>query len=68
MNKLVDGWLEDIGLTRKDLRYNFTWKGRRYYVPTFNPLWWIVSIVSVVGAGLLLYAFIVGLILIAPQP
>lgn len=68
MNKLVDSWLEDIGLTRKDLRYNFTWKGRRYYVPTFNPLWWIISIVSVVGVAVLLYIFIVSLILIAPRP
>ena len=68
MNKWIDMWLEDIGLTRKDLRYHFKWKGKKYFIPTFNPLWWIVSIVSVVGAGLLLYAFMVSLILIAPQP
>ena len=68
MNKLVDGWLEDIGLTRKDLRYHFKWKGKKYFIPTFNLLWWIVSIVSVVGIGLLLYIFIVSLILVAPRP
>lgn len=68
MNKWVDDWLEDIGLTRKDLRYHFKWKGKKYYVPTFNPLWWIISIVSVVGMAVLLYVFIVSLILIAPQP
>ena len=66
--RMLDSWLEDIGLTRKDLRYHFVWKGRRYYIPTFNPLWWIVSVVAVVGATALLYFFIVSLILIAPRP
>lgn len=65
---MLDRFLSDVGLTRKDLRYNFTWRGRRYYVPTFNPLWWIISIVSVVGAAVLLYIFVVSLILIVPQP
>lgn len=63
---MIDRFLSDVGLTRKDLRYNFTWRGRRYYVPTFNPLWWIISIVSVVGVSLWLYAVMVSLILIAP--
>jgi hypothetical protein len=61
---MLDRFLSDVGLTRKDLRYNFTWRGRRYYVPAFNPLWWIISIVSVVGAAVLSYIFVLSLILI----
>ena len=66
MNKLVDSWLEDIGLTRKDLRLHFKWKGKRYYIPTFNPLWWlcVVTEASLMAGGM--YAFVVLMILLAP--
>jgi hypothetical protein len=66
MNK-VDELLEGMGITRKDLRYTFRWKGRKYYIPTFNPLWWLVTIVAIVGACILMYAMVVMLILIVPK-
>lgn len=63
MNRLINGLLEDIGLTRKDLRYNF----KHFYIPAFNPLWWIITIALLVGTCMALYLLIVGLILIAPR-
>lgn len=66
MNKLVDTLLEGLGMSRQDLCYRFMWKGRRYYIPPFNPLWWLVSIVSVVTLALVFYFFLVSCILIAP--
>lgn len=59
---MLDRLLADVGLTRKDLRYNF----RHRYVPAFNPLWWIITILLLVGACMFLYLLVVGLILIAP--
>lgn len=61
---MIDRMLKDIGLTRKDLRYNF----KHFYIPAFNPLWWILTILLLVGACMFLYLLIVGLILIAPKP
>lgn len=66
MSKL-DELLHEVGLTRKDLRYTFTWKGRDYYIPTFNPLWWVISVGAIVGAAVMLYLLVVAFILIAPQ-
>ena len=56
----IDRELYEMGLTRKDLRYYFRWRGRKYYIPTFNPLWWIVT-VGVVALGTA--AFYVGVVL-----
>ena len=64
MNRWVNEVLNDIGLTKKDLRYNF----KHFYIPAFNPLWWIITIALLVGTCMSLYLLIVGLILIAPQP
>lgn len=68
MSKWVDKSLDDMDLTRKDLRYHMTWKGIHYYVATFKPLWWLITIVAVAGAYILMYACIVMVILIGPQP
>ena len=52
LGKLADERLEELGLERRDLRYHFGWRGRRYYIPPFNLAWWIVTI----GWGALILA------------
>jgi len=64
---MLDRLLEDMGLTRKDLRYHFVWKGRRYYIPTFNPLWWIVSVIIVTGLSWILRSVVTIVILLSPR-
>jgi hypothetical protein len=64
MNNRVDVLLAGMGVTRRDLRYDFTWKGKRYYIPTFNPLWWVVTTTSMVGLALGFYAWVVLMILV----
>ena len=66
LGRWADEQLYDIGLTRKDLRLHFRWKGKRYYIPTFNPLWWLcmVTYASLMAGSM--YAFVVLIILLAP--
>lgn len=54
--------LDDVGLTRRDLRYKF----KRCYVPAFNPLWWAITIGLVAVVGLVVYGLVVSVILMAP--
>lgn len=47
-----------------DIRIPFRIKGRRWYIPEFNPLWWAVYII---GAGIgfaIIYIYMVSMILI----
>lgn len=60
---MIDRLLNEMGLSRKDLRYNF----KHFYAPAFNPLWWLITIVAVVGACVAMYVIVVMLILIAPR-
>ena len=60
----IDRELCETGLTRKDLRYKFKWRGKKYYVPTFNPLWWIITVSLLVIMFLGLYLSSVLMILI----
>lgn len=59
-------FLSQLGLTKKDFRYHFTWNGTRYYIPPFKPLWWIVTAALLGVIVGVLYAYVVVLSLILP--
>ena len=63
LGRWIDRALYEMGLTRKDLRYYFRWRGRKYYIPTFNPLWWIVTVGAVALCAAAFYAGVVLMIL-----
>jgi hypothetical protein len=63
---MLDKLLEEMGLTRRDIRIKFKWRGKRYYIPTFNPLWWIICVVEVCFGAFCIWAFCVIMILLAP--
>lgn len=48
VGRKIDRELNYLGLHRKDFRINFWFRGRRWFIETFNPLWWAIRIGSVV--------------------
>lgn len=56
--KWADNLLHEIGLSRKDLRYKFKFRGEARYVPTFNPLWWVITLIAVIGVICWIRAFV----------
>ena len=65
--KRMDMLLREIGLTRDDICYKYKKKnGEVWFVPTFNPLWWLITTIAVVGAACWIYAIATLLILLAP--
>ena len=64
LQKWVDDELAEVGLRRKDLRINFRFRGRMWYIETFNPLWWFLVVVGTVAAAASLYVLVVAAILL----
>jgi len=64
--KRIDMLLQEIGLSRKNLRYRFTYKGQARYVPTFNALWWIITTILVFGVIGWMQVLVTIIILLAP--
>lgn len=60
--KRVDRFLHGIGLDRKKLRIVYRFRGRRYYIPTFNALWWILNGLGCVASYGVVYVWLVGLV------
>lgn len=63
---MLDRFLSDVGLTRKDFRYHFTWNGTRYYIPPFKVIWWIVTALLLGAITGVLYVYAVVLSLTLP--
>lgn len=67
LGQWIDRELEECGLSRKDLRINFRFRGRKYYYPAFSPVWWILTVLGMAAASFGLWAFCVCMILLGPQ-
>lgn len=63
---LIDEFLSNYGFTRKDFDIKFKFRNKRYKIPAFNPLWWLLQITAINFAAISIYLFFVLFILIAP--
>lgn len=64
--KRIDMLLWEIGLTRDDISYKYKKNGEVWFVPTFNPLWWLITVIAVAGAVCWIYAIATLIIFLAP--
>ncbi|MEG1543027.1 MAG: hypothetical protein RR382_00690 [Tannerellaceae bacterium] len=63
--KRIDMLLREVGLTRDDISYKYKKKGEVWFVPTFNPLWWVITIVAVIGATCWIGVLVIILVVLA---
>ncbi len=62
----VDAEFGELGTDRRVLRFNFKFRKRRWYIETFNPLWWFIVVNITVGSAAGLYWLLVLIIGTAP--
>lgn len=62
---LADWFLKEFQLTRRDIMFSFRWDGQRFYVPAFNPLWWIMFLLYTFGLFIVAWLIVAGILLIA---
>lgn len=69
MNRLerwLTGKVVEMGKSPKDLSYRFRYKGKRYYIPPFNPLWCLIAMIQLTVYFVGICLLIIYTVLLAP--